>query len=270
MREAVIVIPARYASTRYPGKPLAVLKGAGGVPRSLLERSVMAARAAAEVTDGVTGIYVATDDERIAAEARRIGADLIMTSSDCANGTERTAQAVARAGLNHPIVINLQGDAPLTPPHFVTALVTAMRAEPARQVATPVLRCDAEALESFRDDRRAGRVGATTVVCDMIGNAIYFSKEVIPFTDSLEPGAEIPVFHHVGLYAYTPEALRLYGSLATGRLETLEGLEQLRFIEHGHRIAAIEVTAPGMAFWELNNPSDVVRIESYLARMGMS
>jgi 3-deoxy-manno-octulosonate cytidylyltransferase (CMP-KDO synthetase) len=270
MREAVIVIPARYASARYPGKPLAVLKGAGGVSRSLLERSVLAARAAAEATDGVTGIYVATDDARIAAEAQRVGAEVIMTSPDCANGTERTAQAVARAGLTQPIVINLQGDAPLTPPHFVTALVEAMRAEPERQVATPVLRCDAEALENFLSDRRAGRVGATTVVRDMIGNAIYFSKEVIPFTDNLRPGTEIPVFHHVGLYAYTPEALRLYGSLATGTLELLEGLEQLRFIEHGHRIAAIEVIAPGMAFWELNNPSDVPKIESYLARMGMS
>lgn len=267
--DAVIVIPARYASTRYPAKPLAVLKGAKGTERTLLERSVLAARAAAEATPGVTGVYVATDDDRIAAEAARIGAEVIMTDPECANGTERVAQAVARAGLTQPIAVNLQGDAPLTPPHFVTALIEAMRADPARQVATPVLRCDAESLENFRNDRRHGRVGATTVVRDALGNALYFSKEVIPFTGPLDPGAPIPVFHHVGLYAYRPEALRLYAGLTPGALEKLEGLEQLRFLEHGHKIAAVEVSAPGAAFWELNNPSDVPLIEGYLARMGV-
>lgn len=270
MDEAVIVIPARYASGRYPGKPLAMLTGATGAARTLLERCVIAARAAAAVTPGVTGIHVATDDDRIAAEARRIGADVIVTSSDCANGTERVAQAVQRAGLTQPIVVNLQGDAPLTPPHFVSALIAAMRAKPAPQVATPVLRCDAEALDNFLADRRAGRVGATTVVRDMQGNAIYFSKEVIPYTDTSRQMVPIPVFHHVGLYAYTPAALRLYAGLAPGVLERIEGLEQLRFIEHGHRIAAVEVSAPGAAFWELNNPSDVPLIEAYLARQGMA
>src|SRR5690606_27982569 len=98
---------------------------------------------------------------------------------------------------SQPIVVNLQGDAPLTLPHFVTALIQALRDDPARQVATPVLRCDAEALENFRNDRRHGRVGATTVVRDALGNALYFSKEVIPFTGPLDPAAPIPVFHHV-------------------------------------------------------------------------
>lgn len=269
MREAVIVIPARYASTRYPAKPLARLKGASGTERSLLERSVMAARAAAVATRGVTGLYVATDDERIADEARRIGAEVIMTDPACANGTERVAQAVARAGLGQPIVVNLQGDAPLTPPHFVSALIEAMRDDETRQVATPVLRCDREALDNFLNDRKHGRVGATTVVRDLRGNAIYFSKEVIPFTGGLKRHDPIPVFHHVGLYAYTPEALRRYAGLRPGELERIEGLEQLRFLEHGYPIAAVEVSAPGAAFWELNNPSDVPLIEGYLKRMGM-
>lgn len=269
MRDAVIIIPARYASTRYPAKPLATLKGASGVERSLLERSVMAGRAAAVSTRGVTGLYVATDDERIAEEARRIGADVIMTAPACANGTERVAEAVKNAGLTQPIVVNLQGDAPLTPPHFVSSLIAAMREDESRQVATPVLRCDREALDNFRADRKAGRVGATTVVRDLAGNAIYFSKEVIPYSDGLKPGATIPVFHHVGLYAYTPAALDLYAGLAPGQLEQIEGLEQLRFLEHGHKIAAVEVSATGAAFWELNNPSDVPLIEGYLKRMGM-
>ncbi|MCB1396967.1 MAG: 3-deoxy-manno-octulosonate cytidylyltransferase [Rhodobacteraceae bacterium] len=269
MREAVIVIPARYASTRYPAKPLATLKGATGIERTLLERSFRAACRAAEETPGVTAVYVATDDARIADEAARIGAEVILTDPECANGTERVAQAVTRGGLTQPIVVNLQGDAPLTPPHFVTALIAAMREDDSRQVATPVLRCDREALDNFLADRKAGRVGATTVVRDMTGNAIYFSKEVIPFTGSLKRHDPIPVFHHVGLYAYTPEALTLYAGLAPGELERIEGLEQLRFLEHGHKIAAVEVTAPGAAFWELNNPSDVPLIEGYLKRMNM-
>lgn len=267
--EAVIIIPARYDSARCPGKPLLPLRGATGVARSLIARSILAAQAAARATRGVTGVYVATDDDRIAVEARAQGADVIMTDSTCANGTERVAQAVQRAGLTQQIIVNLQGDAPLTPPHFVAALVEAMRADPSVQVATPALRCDAAALANFRADRRAGRVGATTVVRDISGNALYFSKEVVPYTDNLAPDDEIPVFHHVGLYAYTPAALRLYAGLTPGPLEKQEALEQLRFMEHGHRIKAVEVKAPGATFWELNNPSDVALIEESLARMGM-
>ena len=269
MREACIIIPARYASQRYPGKPLVPLRGAGGVARSLLERTVMAARHAAEVVT-LSGIHVATDDERIAEEAARIGVPVIMTGSECANGTERVAQAVARAGIEAEIVVNLQGDAPLTPPHFIAALVGAMRARPDCEVATPILRCSHEALENFLADRRAGRVGATTVVRDRQGNALYFSKEVIPHVAApLDPSVPVPVFHHVGLYAYRQPALRGYSAVGATELEQAEGLEQLRFLEAGQKIAAIEVEARGGAFWELNNPTDVALIERYLARMGM-
>jgi 3-deoxy-manno-octulosonate cytidylyltransferase (CMP-KDO synthetase) len=270
MADCVIIIPARYASTRYPAKPLAQLRGAGGVARSLLERSVTAGRRAVEQAGGGVALYVATDDDRIAAEAERIGADVILTSETCRNGTERVAEALRNAGLTPGIVVNLQGDAPLTPPHFVTALIGAMRADPAMQVATPVLRCDAEAVQNFIADRQAGRVGATTVVSDQRGRALYFSKEVIPFTNGrgVVEGV-VPVFHHVGLYAYRPAALAAYTGWEPGPLETLEGLEQLRFLENGHPVATVEVSAPGAAFWELNNPSDVPLIEAYLARMGM-
>lgn len=260
--DACIIIPARYASTRYPAKPLAVLKGANGVSRSLLERSVIAARQV-----GVP-VYVATDDDRIKAEAERIGADTIMTDPECRNGTERVAQAVQRAGITTEVIVNLQGDAPLTPPHFVTALIEAMRA--GMGVATPVLRCDAEALANFLADRKAGRVGATTVVSNRLGQAMYFSKEVIPFTNAQTVvDGIVPVFHHVGLYAYRRAALDAYMGWDVGPLEKLEGLEQLRFLENGHPVQAVEVTAPGAAFWELNNPSDVPLIEGYLARMGI-
>ncbi|MEF3047941.1 3-deoxy-manno-octulosonate cytidylyltransferase [Pseudotabrizicola sp. L79] len=264
--DACIIIPARYASTRYPGKPLATLTGASGTARSLIERSVMAARAASQ---GQIPIYVATDDDRIAAEAGRIGADVIMTSESCRNGTERVAEAVAKAGITAEIVVNLQGDAPLTPAHFVTALIAAMRADASCTMATPCLRCDAETVKNLLADRQAGRVGATTVVSDHAGRALYFSKEVIPFTNGkgVVDGI-VPVFHHVGVYAYRPAALAAYSSWQPGPLETLEGLEQLRFLENGHPIRMVEVSAPGAVFWELNNPSDVPLIEGYLARMG--
>lgn len=264
--DACIIIPARYASSRYPGKPLATLRGASGIARTLIERSVSAARAAA---NGTMAILVATDDDRIAAEARRIGADVIMTSDTCRNGTERVAEAVARAGIAAEIIVNLQGDAPLTPPHFVTALVTAMRADPACGMATPCLRCDAETIGNLLNDRREGRVGATTVVADRAGRALYFSKEVIPFTNGrgIVDGI-VPVFHHVGVYAYRRAALDAYLGWEPGPLEMLEGLEQLRFLENGHPVRMVEVSAPGAMFWELNNPSDVPLIEGYLARMG--
>ena len=264
--DTAIIIPARYASTRYPGKPLATLTGASGVARTLIERSVMAAQAA---SGGAIPIFVATDDARIADEARRIGADVILTSESCRNGTERVAEAVARAGLTADIIVNLQGDAPLTPAHFVTALIEAMRADKALGMATPCLRCDAETVTNLLNDRMHGRVGATTVVADRADNALYFSKEVIPFTNGKGVvNGVVPVFHHVGVYAYRRAALDAYVAWEPGPLETLEGLEQLRFLENGHKIRMVEVTAPGAVFWELNNPSDVPLIEGYLSRMG--
>lgn len=270
MSDIAIIIPARYASTRYPAKPLATLKGASGIERTLLERSVIAGRKAVEDFGGNVGLYVATDDARIADEAKRIGAEVIMTSEACRNGTERVSEALKNAGIAPKIVVNLQGDAPLTPPHFVTALIRTMIDEPECQMATPVLRCDAEAVQNFINDRAHGRVGATTVVSNRLGQALYFSKEVIPFTNGKGVvNGEVPVFHHVGLYAYRPEALAAYMGWEPGPLETLEGLEQLRFLENGHPIRTVEVHAPGAAFWELNNPSDVPLIEGYLARMGM-
>jgi 3-deoxy-manno-octulosonate cytidylyltransferase (CMP-KDO synthetase) len=263
----LLVIPARYASTRYPGKPLAELRGATGEARSLIRRSWEAARA----VPGIDRIVVATDDERIAEAAETFGAEVMMTSEDCRNGTERCAEVSAQLEGLFDIVVNLQGDAPLTPAWFVSALVEAMRADPAAQVATPVLRCDAEALAGFLEDRRHGRVGATTAVFSRAGQALYFSKEVIPFTGRpLGPEEEIPVFHHVGVYAYRPEPLAAYASWPVGPLETWEGLEQLRFMENGIPVSCVTVEARGHAFWELNNPSDVPRIEAFLARKGVA
>ena len=257
-----IVIPSRYGSTRYPGKSLAPLRGATGQVRSLVRRTWDAACR----VSGADRVVVATDDERIEAAAHGFGAEVVMTSPDCANGTERCAEALGKLGATPEIVVNLQGDAPLTPPWFVEALVGAMQARPEISVATPVLRCDAEAMESFLADRREGRVGATTAVFDQSGRALYFSKEVIPFTGrALNQGETCPVFHHVGVYAYRPAALARYVAMIPGPLERWEGLEQLRFMENGEPVHCIEVEARGAHFWELNNPADVARIERVLA-----
>ena len=261
----LIVIPARYQSSRYPGKPLVELRGATGKAKSLIQRSW---EAACQV-NGVSRVVVATDDERIQKAAQAFGADVVMTSPDCANGTERCAEAFDRLGEDHDIVVNLQGDAPLTPHWFVEDLVQGLRNDPMAEVATPVLRCDGRALNGFLEDRKAGRVGGTTAVFTKDRHALYFSKEVIPYTsETYADDAETPVFHHVGVYAYRPSALAAYPVWADGQLEHLEGLEQLRFLEHGRSVLCVEVQARGRQFWELNNPEDVPRLEAMMAEMG--
>ncbi len=263
----LVVIPARYASTRYPGKPLVVLKGATGDEKTLIRRSWDAAIGA----KGVDRVVVATDDDRIAAHAEGFGAEVVMTSEACANGTERCADAITRLGVSPEIVVNLQGDAPLTPHWVVDNRVDGLRADPNADLATPVLRCDGRTLGALLADRKAGRVGGTTAVFGAARDALYFSKEVIPFTGAAYgDDEETPVFHHVGLYAYRPDALRAYADWPVGPLERLEGLEQLRFVENSKRVLCVEVEGKGRAFWELNNPEDVPRIEAMLSEMGQA
>lgn len=261
----LIAIPARYASTRYPGKPLVELTGSTGRSRSLIERSW---RAAMKV-DGVDRVVVATDDDRIREAAEGFGAEVVMTSDRWRNGTERCAEVLDILG-EHDLVVNLQGDAPLTPPWFIEALIDALGTDESADIATPVLRCDGAALNGFLADRRAGRVGGTTAVFDRRNHAMYFSKEVIPFTAGhFDDDAETPVFHHVGVYSYRAAPLRAYPTWPVGPLERLEGLEQLRFLENGLQVLCVEVDARGRQFWELNNPEDVPKLEGMMARMGM-
>ncbi len=262
----LIVIPARYASTRYPGKPLVELKGAGGVSKSLIQRSWEAA----QKVSGADRVVVATDDDRIKDAAVGFGAEVVMTSSECTNGTERCAEAFVNLGEGFDIVVNLQGDAPLTPHWFVEDLVADMMADQSADVATPVLRCDGRALNGFLEDRANGRVGGTTAVFDARRHGLFFSKEVIPYTGrTFADDDSTPVFHHVGVYAYRPKALADYMTWPVGQLEQLEGLEQLRFLENGRSVLCTEVQARDRQFWELNNPEDVPRLEAMMSEMGM-
>ena len=262
--QTAIFIPARYPSSRFPGKPLAPLTGATGRARSLIHRSWDAARS----VPGVDQVFVLTDDTRIAEAAYNFGAEVLMTSERPRNGTERCAEALAQLENLPDIVVNLQGDAPLTPPHYVSALVDVMEGDSSVQMATPVLKTAPEHLEHLQADRKAGRVGATTAVFGRSGDALYFSKEVLPFYDNAGADA-VPVYHHVGCYAYRPEALKRYAELLEGPLEKREGLEQLRFLEHGIPIRCVEVDSRGRAFWELNNPSDIPLIEAIMKREGI-
>src|SRR5512132_3477532 len=149
-----ILIPARFASTRYPGKPLVELKGANGAGKPLIQRSVEAARR----VRGVSGVFVVTDDERIADACAPAKVGVIMTSPECRNGTERCAEALAQ--LHNPdLVINFQGDALLTPPGFVEALIGRMERDSDALVATPALRLRSDELRALKGEEAAGNVG---------------------------------------------------------------------------------------------------------------
>ena len=263
--DSVILIPARYQSSRFPGKPLVDLRGASGSAKPLIQRSVEAARRVA----GVSGVFVTTDDERIADACAGFGVGVIMTSPDCRNGTERCAEALAQ--LHNPeLVINFQGDALLTPPGFVEALIARMANDRDALVATPAMRLRSEEVRMLQAEEAVGRVGGTTVVTDAQGYALYFSKRLIPHLPERALDAEMsPVRLHVGVYAYRPEALEHYSATPVSELELLEGLEQLRFLAAGVRVGVVDVATPSFALRELNNPEDVAPIEQALAEAGL-
>lgn len=260
-----ILIPSRFASSRYPGKPLAELRGSTGTYKPLIRRSFEAARSIA----GVDSVHVVTDDERIAAAAEAFAAPVIMTSPECRNGTERCAEALDQLG-GADLVVNFQGDALLTPPRYVEALISRMKQDGAAEVATPAMRLRSSEVRTLAAEERAGRVGGTCVVIDAQGHALYFSKRLIPYLPAGALDDELsPVRLHVGVYAYRPSALRRYVATPVSELETLEGLEQLRFLVAGVPIAVVDVEPPPFALRELNNPEDVQAIEQALAEAGI-
>ena len=250
----LVVVPARYDSQRFPGKPLAPIRGGDGVARPLIRWSWEAAIAARHRAE----IVVATDDARIADTVRGFGGAVVMTGRDLRNGTERCAAVLDQLDAEPDLVINLQGDSPLITRAALDALIDAWIAVQA-PVLTPWLACDSVIGEMLVADHQTGRIGGTTVVSDHTGDALYFSKRPIPYG----PGEGLKL--HLGLYAYTPAALRSYAALPPGPLELAEGLEQLRFLENGIPIRLIEVARPASGFWEVNNPEDVAQVERALA-----
>lgn len=243
---AAAIIPARFASTRFPGKPLAPLLG-----RPMLAWVVAAAGRATRIDR----VLVATDHEGIAAVARQAGAEVVMTSPRCASGTDRVAEAAA--GLDAALVVNVQGDEPLLDPADLDALVAAFDGEPELEMATlarPLARA-----EEYADPN------AVKVVCARGGDALYFSRAPIPHArDGSPPGASVRV--HLGIYAFRRAALLAFPGLPPGTLEQLECLEQLRALEAGWRIRVI--TARGEALG-VDTPADLARAEAVLSgRLG--
>ena len=168
------------------------------------------------------------------------------------------------------VVINFQGDALLTPPGFVEALIARLESDRDALVATPALRLRSEDVRALQAEEAAGLVGGTSVVSDADGHALYFSKKLIPHLPAgALDGALSPVRLHVGVYAYRPEALERYVATPVSDLETLEGLEQLRFLVAGIQVAVVEVETPPFALRELNNPEDVAPVEQALAEAGL-
>jgi 3-deoxy-manno-octulosonate cytidylyltransferase (CMP-KDO synthetase) len=226
-----VLIPARYASSRFPAKALADLAG-----KPMVVRVAERAR-----SSGAAAVCIATDDERILSAAREHGCDAIMTRTDHASGTDRLAEASERLALgDDEIVVNVQGDEPLMPPELVGRLVHALAQRTAASIATACVPI-ADADELFNPN-------VVKVVCDHSGYALYFSRAPIPyardaFADRCEPGARLPAglpaYRHLGIYAYRAGFLRAYARQAPAAIERFEALEQLRALWHGHRIAVV-------------------------------
>ncbi len=265
MSRVAIIIPARLASSRFPAKPLAPLKGADGILRPALYYTWQAGCAAATALGDDASCLVATDDDQIASFAKAQGMAVAMTPVSCANGTERCAAALSALAGRPDLVVNLQGDAPLTPAGMVSAVVARIAAEPDLAMATVAVAASPAVLTHLQVDAAAGRVGGTTAVCSRAGRALYFSKSIVPH---VPPGTtpHQSVLLHLGLYAYRPAALEAYVAHGPVPLELQEGLEQLRFLDAGLPVGVEVCKAPGWEMIELNNPTDVPLIEAELVR----
>lgn len=255
----IIVIPARYGSSRFPGKPVAPIMGS-----SLLERVWRIGKA----VEGVSKVVVATDDTRIIEHVRSFGGEAVMTSESCANGSERVYEATKNLGSTADVIVNLQGDAVLMPPWVIGALVDAMRKDPSVDIATPAVRLNAEQYKSMSAMKGSGVVSGTTVTFAKNGNALYFSKGIIPFVRRIPSSGEPPIFQHIGVYAYRAEALKRYIGLSQGMFEEVEQLEQLRALEHGMPIRVVQVSLQGRTMWSVDNPQDVDRVEEIIRAEG--
>jgi len=238
-------IPARMGSTRFPGKPLALLAG-----QPIIQHVHAAARAAPALQQ----IYVCTDDPRIARAVAAFGGTALMTRADHASGTDRIVEALGAAdpaGLID-IVVNIQGDEPLIRPGHIQRCVEQFAATPGADWATLVY-----PLVSEKDWANPNVV---KVVRDVHGFALYFSRAPVPY--NRDGSASVPRAGHIGLYAYRTEALRRFASLPPTPLEATERLEQLRALEHGMKILCVEV---GKAEQGIDTPEDLAHAERILA-----
>lgn len=260
----LIVVPARYGSTRLPGKPL--LKIAG---HTLLERVVSVANRAAKIA-GNCEVVVATDDDRIAAHAQDLGAEVALTDPSLDSGSSRAFAAAAQRQNRPDLVINLQGDAPFIPVKTVAGLIAALRTGNA-DVATPVYRLNWERLDRLRDHKIKAPFSGTTCIRAADGQAVWFSKSILPAIrneSALRAQSLSPVWQHLGLYGYRFAALEWFAAAEPGYYETMEGLEQLRFLENQRIVTTIEVPAPQHGLSGIDTPEDLALAEQAIAQLG--
>ena len=240
--KCAVIIPARYASTRFPGKPLALLAGRPMI-RHVYEK------AAASCADRVV---VATDDRRIADAVAAFGGEAVMTAESHPSGTDRVAEALRKIGGNYEVVVNVQGDEPLIPTSVIDELIAVMKAQPELPMATV-------AVPGSRETMTENNV---KVVFGADGNALYFSRSMIPFLR--RGGVECGVWLHWGIYAYRRDALERFVALPPGRLENAEKLEQLRALENG---IAIRVLTSELQSIGVDTPEDLAAAEARLGEL---
>lgn len=235
MNSATGIIPARYQSSRFPGKPLALIQG-----RPMIQWVYEGALSA----KSLDSVIIATDDERIREAARGFGAPVVMTSPHHGSGTERVAEVAAR--LSTPFIVNIQGDEPLINGQMLDSLVQALRSEPVPMVS---LMRKVQDIGLLQDPNRV------KVVVDNLGFALYFSRSPIPYH------ATNDFFHHLGIYGYQRDFLLEFCKLAPSRLEQLENLEQLRALENGFKIKMVEVPFGTLS---VDSPRDIIEVENCL------
>lgn len=260
----LVVIPARAASSRLPMKPLRLIAGV-----SLLHRTIALARLA--LANNTATLVVATDDAQIADHAAAVGCPAVMTDPAIASGSGR-ALAAARLQRNTPdIVVNLQGDSPFQPMGALSAIVAALAAGDA-DVATPVVRLDWAGLDALRAHKLHAPFSGTTCVRHPNGRALWFSKAILPaIRDEVSlrrAGAPCPVWRHIGLYAYRLAALEAFEASPPTELERLEGLEQLRLLELGLTIEAVETMPAKFDISGIDTEADITRAEALIATHG--
>jgi 3-deoxy-manno-octulosonate cytidylyltransferase (CMP-KDO synthetase) len=261
--KTAIIIPARYASTRLPGKPLAMING-----QTMLQRVVALSREAAAGLPDVS-VMVATDDDRIIRHCDEMSIPSIMTSRDALTGTERVAEAVKHMKEKPDFILNMQGDAPLTPPDFLRAMIDAFASSPCDAV-TPVTQLTWDELDTLRRNKESTPFSGTTAVFNQTnGQAFWFSKNIIPAvrkeTEMRQVSKKSPIYRHIGLYGYSYDMLQTYLSLPEGHFEALEGLEQLRLLEHGYTLRCVPVDFKGRANMSgVDSPEDILRAETLL------
>ena len=240
--KVIAVIPARYTSTRLPGKPLADICGKPMIQHvyELISRA-----------EGLDDIVVATDDARIADAVRAFGGKVFMTSPDCQSGSDRVREVAS--SLAADIYINVQGDEPLLEPSAIEKLLSVFRSDGGVRVATL---CSPISEEPARSPHQV------KVVCDDAGNALYFSRSLMPYPRN-KP-ADYKVYKHVGIYAYRRNFLLKYAALAPTPLERTESLEQLRVLENGYKIKVLESDFKGVG---VDTPEDLAAVNELMAKM---